>query len=93
MSLLVYFSLLVAVKDMQSKSGVTWSGHRVTLEWKGVNNKSEEQPWSQLVCCASICCRMCGCVFQEDRIVARSLGEEWYIAKREDRTRKRHYRH
>ena len=29
--------------------------------------------------CASICCRVCGCVFQEDGIVVRSAGEEWYI--------------
>ena len=37
-----------------------------------------EQPWPQLVCCASIYCRVCGCVFQENGIVARSFGEEWY---------------
>ena len=30
------------------------------------------------VCCASIYCRVCGCIFQEDRIVARSFGKEWY---------------
>ena len=28
--------------------------------------------------CASICCHVCGCIFQEDRIVVRSFGEEWY---------------
>jgi len=28
--------------------------------------------------CASIYCRMCGCVFQEDWIVVRNFGEEWY---------------
>ena len=27
---------------------------------------------------AFIFCYMCGCVFQEDWIVARSSGEEWY---------------
>jgi len=48
-------------------------------EWKGVDNKVEEQPWSQLVHCASICCYMCGCVFQEDRIVVRRSEDEWYI--------------
>jgi len=37
-----------------------------------------EQPWPQLVRCASIDCRACGCVFQKDWIVVRSLGEEWY---------------
>ena len=40
--------------------------------------------------CASIYCRTCGCVFQEDGIVARIFGEEWYrligvrIEQRED---------
>jgi len=38
----------------------------------------EEQPWLQLVRCASICCRICDCIFQEDGIVVRSFGEEWY---------------
>ena len=28
--------------------------------------------------CASIYCCICGCIFQEDEIVARSFGEEWY---------------
>ena len=28
--------------------------------------------------CASIYCRICGCIFQEDGIVTRSFGEEWY---------------
>jgi len=37
-----------------------------------------EQPWPQLIRCASIYCRVCGCIFQEDRIVARSFREEWY---------------
>ena len=37
------------------------------------------QPWSQLVHCASIYCHVCGRIFQEDWIVARSSGEEWYI--------------
>ena len=44
-----------------------------------MTTKVGKQPWSQLVCCASICCCVCGCVFQEDRIVVRSSGEEWYI--------------
>ena len=54
------------------------SGSRVTPEWKGFDNKSGEQPWPQLMRYASIYCRVCGCVFQEDGIVARSFGEEWY---------------
>ena len=61
-----------SVKDM-------WRGSGITLEWKGVDNKVGEQPWSQLVCCALICCRTCGCIFQEDGIVVRSAGEKWYI--------------
>ena len=44
-----------------------------------LTTKVGEQPWPQLVHYTSICCRMCGCVFQEDRIVVRSSGEEWYI--------------
>ena len=28
--------------------------------------------------CALIYCRMCGCVFQEEGIVVRNFGEEWY---------------
>jgi len=35
-------------------------------EWEGVDNKSGEQPWSQLMRCALIYYHMCGCVFQED---------------------------
>ena len=79
-------------RTMWSKSRVTQSRHRVTLESKGVDNKSEEQPWPQLMCCASIFCRMYGCIFQEDRIVTRSSGEEWYIDKSKDRACKRCYR-
>ena len=50
------------------------------LLWNGrdLTTKVSEQPWPQLVCCASIYCHVCGCIFQEDRIVARSFGEEWY---------------
>ena len=61
----------------QKRSDPEWS--RITLEWKGVDNKVGEQLWPQLMRCASICCCTCGCVFQEDRIVVRSAGEEWYI--------------
>ena len=50
---------------------MTWSRRELTT-------KVGEQPWPQLVYCASICCHMCGSIFQEDGIVARSFGEEWY---------------
>jgi len=74
---------------MQSRSRVIWSGHGVTPEWKGVDNKSRKQPWPQFMHCASIFYCVCGCVFQENGIVARSSGVEWYIDKSEDRTHKR----
>jgi len=48
----------------QEQSDPKWSG--IALEWKGVDNKSGEQPWPQLMCCASICCHMCGYIFQKD---------------------------
>ena len=54
----------------QNGAELLWNGRDLTTKW--------EQPWPQLVCCASIYCHVCGRVFQEDRIVARSFGEEWY---------------
>jgi len=62
--------LFICVKDVQSG---------ITPEWKGVDNKVGEQPWPQLMHCALICYHVCGCVFQEDRIVVKNAGEEWYI--------------
>ena len=47
------------VRDTRSRSGVTRNGGDLTT-------KVGEQPWPQLVRCASIDCRTCGCVFQED---------------------------
>jgi len=63
---------------MWSRSRMTWSG--VELLWSRIEltTKVEKQPWSQLMCCTLICCHMCGCIFQEDRIVVRSSGEKWY---------------
>ena len=54
--------------------------NRVDLLQSGreLTTKVREQPWPQLICCASIYCHMYGCIFQEDEIVARSFGEEWY---------------
>jgi len=49
-----------------------WSGRELTT-------KVGEQPWPQLVRCASIYYHIYDCIFQEDRIVVRSAGEEWYI--------------
>jgi len=58
---------------------VTQSGAELLQSGRELTTKVGEQPWPQLMCCALICCRMCGCIFQEDRIVVRSAGEEWYI--------------
>jgi len=63
---------------MQSRSGVTWSGVKLLWDGRGLTTKVKEQPWPQLMHYASICCHICGCIFQEDGIVARSFGEEWY---------------
>jgi len=52
------------VRGGTGRSGPELSG--VTLKWKGFDNKVEEQPWPQLVHYASIRCRVCSCVFQED---------------------------
>ena len=54
---------------------------RVELPQSGreLTTKVREQPWSQLMHYASICCCACGCIFQEDRIVVRNVGEEWHI--------------
>ena len=58
---------------------MTWSGVGLLQSRRELTTKVGEQPWPQLMCCASICCHMCGCVFQEDGIVVRNAGEEWYI--------------
>ena len=54
------------VKDMQSGSGVTRNGAELFQSGRGLTTKVGEQPWPQLVRCASIYCHVCGCVFQED---------------------------
>jgi len=67
------------VKDMWSMSGVTWSRVELLRSGRELTTKVGEQPWPQLVHCASICCYVCGCIFQEDGIVVRKSREEWYI--------------
>ena len=57
---------------------MTWSRAELLRNGRDLTTKVGKQPWPQLVWCASIYCRICGCVFQEDGIVARSFGEEWY---------------
>ena len=54
------------------------AGAELLQNGRDLTTKVGEQPWPQLMRCALIYCRMCGCVFQEDGIVARSFGEEWY---------------
>jgi len=64
---------------MWSRSRMTQSGAELLWSGRKLTTKVGEQPWPQLVHCASICCHVCGCIFQEDIIVVRSAGEEWYI--------------
>ena len=66
----------IYVKNIWSRSGVTQSGAELLWSGKKLTTKVGEQPWPQLMRYALICCRMYGCVFQEDRIVARSFREE-----------------
>ena len=54
------------VRDMRSRSGVTRNGAELPWNERDLTTKVGEQPWPQLVRCASIDCRACGCVFQED---------------------------
>jgi len=67
---------MVYVKDRQSGSGVTWSGVELLQSKRDLTTKVGEQPWPQLVHCASIYYCVCGCIFQEDGIVVRRSGEE-----------------
>jgi len=64
---------------VQSRSGVAQSGAELLWSGRELTTKVGEQPWPQLMRCASICSCMCGCIFQKARIVVRSAGEEWYI--------------
>ena len=57
---------------------MTWNGAELLWSRRELTTKVGEQSWPQLMRCASICCRMCGCVFQEAGIVVRSVGKEWY---------------
>ena len=63
---------------MWSGSGMTQNGAELLRNGRDLTTKVGEQPWPQLVRCVSIYCHVCGCIFQEDGIVARSLEEEWY---------------
>ena len=54
------------------------AGAELLRSGRELTTKVGEQPWPQLMRCTSIYCHVCGCVFQEDGIVARSLREEWY---------------
>jgi len=71
-----WYQFIDSVRNMQSRSGVTRNGAELLQNGRELTTKVEEQPWPQLVRCASIDCRACGCVFQEDWIVVRNLGEE-----------------
>ena len=49
-----------------SLSGTCEAGAELPWNGRELITKVGEQPWPQLVRCASIDCRACGCVFQED---------------------------
>ena len=54
------------VRDVRSRSGITRDGAELLRSGRELTTKVGEQPWPQLVRCASIDCRACGCIFQED---------------------------
>jgi len=68
-------AICTGVRDVRSRSGVIQNGVELLWNERDLTTKWE-QSWPQLVHCASIYCRVCGCVFQEDGIIARSFGEE-----------------
>ena len=47
-------------------SGTCGAGAELLRNERDLTTKVGEQPWPQLVHCASIDCRACGCIFQED---------------------------
>ena len=55
---------------------MTWSGVELPQSERELTTKVGKQPWPQLMRCASICCHVCGCVFQKDGIVVRRSEEE-----------------
>jgi len=54
------------VRDVRSGSGVTQNGTELPRDERDLTTKVGEQPWPQLVRCASIDCCTCDCVFQEN---------------------------
>ena len=58
---------------------MTWSGAELLWSERELTTKVGEQPWPQLMRCASIYYHMYDCIFQEDGIVVRSTGEEWIL--------------
>ena len=77
-SYLLYKSLSVQGLILVYVSRTCGVGAELLRNGRDLTTKVGEQPWPQLMRYASIYCRVCGCVFQEDGIVARSFGEEWY---------------
>jgi len=68
-------AICTGVRDVRSGSGVIQNGVELLWNERDLTTKWE-QSWPQLVHCALIYCRVCGCIFQEDGIIARSFGEE-----------------
>ena len=61
-----YLQFYMTVRDVRSGSGVTRNGAELLRSGRELTTKVKEQPWPQLLRCASIDCRVCGCIFQED---------------------------
>ena len=64
--ILIKLKYSTSVRDVWSRSGVTRNGVELPQNGRDLTTKVGEQPWPQLVRCASIDCHACGCVFQED---------------------------
>jgi len=67
----------MVVKNVWGRSRVTRSGAELLWSGRDLTTKVGEQPWPQLVCCASICYCVCGCIFQDNRIVVKRSEKEW----------------
>ena len=58
------FDIDTLLRTMWSRSRVTQSGAELLWSGRELTTKVKNRP--QLVLCASICCCVCGCIFQKD---------------------------
>jgi len=61
-----YRALVDTVKYRAEQDRVGWSGVELLQNGWGLTTKGE-QPWSQLMCCASICYCVYSCISQDPR--------------------------